>query len=355
MWQSATLPVSCNWTMCPGRHTPRPCGYWGICECHGAPRYSPPLYSTHPIWNNGVWWHSQSHALQDVKCPDKEALEEMFFVYIPSVDSTIISLEHHMRMHSTIHKGTQEAIPTKDTGWVTLRYANDAVVSWYRTTQDKGLYDIQDLELLPVRPATIASCQLANDDMTMEAPTVKSRQPHVTNINCIHFAHDLDAMNHVDHLTSVAHWTAPTVPSMIAAIQCQATTYAEKVFLNLETLHQQLAHCSESASVKHKKWSMAYRHSTVQKHQHWLEAVRVMLQTSKSSSWKEFGWWGHSGKWASLPYGCWIYTWTTNLESVLASTENADTKAIESRKGYVCYLLIVDRKSRYMWPFILKS
>ena len=44
-----------------------------------------------------------------------------------------------------------------------------------------------------------------------------------------------------------------------------------------------------------------------------------------------------------------------NLEEVLARTEDSATKVIESRQGYVCYLLIVDRKTRYMWPFPLKS
>jgi hypothetical protein len=44
-----------------------------------------------------------------------------------------------------------------------------------------------------------------------------------------------------------------------------------------------------------------------------------------------------------------------NLDNVLARTEDADTKIIESRNGFVCYLLIVDRKTRYMRPFPLKS
>jgi hypothetical protein len=44
-----------------------------------------------------------------------------------------------------------------------------------------------------------------------------------------------------------------------------------------------------------------------------------------------------------------------NLENVFLRTEDAATKIIESRNGFVCYLLIVDRKSRFMWPFSLKS
>ena len=44
-----------------------------------------------------------------------------------------------------------------------------------------------------------------------------------------------------------------------------------------------------------------------------------------------------------------------NLENVLARTEDSATKVIESRQGYVYYLLIIDCKTRYMWPFPLKS
>jgi hypothetical protein len=44
-----------------------------------------------------------------------------------------------------------------------------------------------------------------------------------------------------------------------------------------------------------------------------------------------------------------------NLESASARTEDAAAQVIESMGGYVCYILIMDRKSRYMWPFPLKS
>ena len=45
----------------------------------------------------------------------------------------------------------------------------------------------------------------------------------------------------------------------------------------------------------------------------------------------------------------------SNLVAVLARTEDAAPKVIESRQGYVCYLLIIDNKSRYVWVFPMKS
>jgi hypothetical protein len=44
-----------------------------------------------------------------------------------------------------------------------------------------------------------------------------------------------------------------------------------------------------------------------------------------------------------------------NLQAVVDRVEEAQPKVIHSRHGYTCHLLIVDRKSRYMWTFPLRS
>ena len=44
-----------------------------------------------------------------------------------------------------------------------------------------------------------------------------------------------------------------------------------------------------------------------------------------------------------------------NLQAVVDRTEEAQPKVIHSRQGFTCSLLIVDRKSRYMWVFPLRS
>ena len=87
-------------------------------------------------------------------------IEKMFFVYVPSIRGTIVSLEHHARAHPNIHRWTQEATPQSNTGWVTFLDAHDQVVSRYQTLQEQGLYYIQGLHfecVLPAPPST-SSC-----------------------------------------------------------------------------------------------------------------------------------------------------------------------------------------------------
>ena len=153
---------------------------------------------------DGTVTRAAGQGIACVRSPDHDKLEEMFFVHIPSVDGTIISLEHHTRTHPTIHKWTQEATPTSDTGcWVTFRDENDAVVSRYQTKQEQGLYYIQDLDFYPTQPAMIATCQkTAEDDLSLsDTPTIKMQtnlQHHPT--NSIDFDQDLAAMNIKDQL-----------------------------------------------------------------------------------------------------------------------------------------------------------
>lgn len=113
---------------------------------------------------DGTVTRAAGQGIAYVKSPDHDRLEEMSFVYIPSVDGTIISLEHHTRTHHNIHKWTQEAIPTTDMGWVTFRDKNDEVVSRYQTKQEKGQYYIQDLEFYPTQPEKISTCQQTVDE-----------------------------------------------------------------------------------------------------------------------------------------------------------------------------------------------
>lgn len=74
-----------------------------------------------------------------IQHPITGANEEMFFVYIPAIQRTIVSLEHHAKTHPNIHRWTQEATPVTQSGWVTFLDANNQVVSRYETVQNKGL------------------------------------------------------------------------------------------------------------------------------------------------------------------------------------------------------------------------
>ena len=44
-----------------------------------------------------------------------------------------------------------------------------------------------------------------------------------------------------------------------------------------------------------------------------------------------------------------------NLQEVYDRTADPQPKLIESRQGFVCYLLIIDRATRYIWVFPLRS
>ena len=199
---------------------------------------------------DGTVTRAAGQGIAYVRSPDHDKLEERFFVYIPSVDGTIISLEHHTRTHPTIHTWTQEATLTSDTtGWVTFRDENDAVVSRYQTKQEKGLYSIQDLDFYRTQPATIATCQkAAEDDMSIsDTPTIKMQtnlQHHPT--NSIDFDQDLAAMNIQDQLQPVIEWTEPRCTFVIYKVQTQQVAqHTEKDILNFETWHRRLAHYSE--------------------------------------------------------------------------------------------------------------
>ena len=181
-----------------------------------------------------------------VHASDQDSLEEMFFVYIPSVDGTIISLEHHTRTHPDIHKWTQEAIPSSDTGCVTFRDVNDEVVSRYKTKQDKGLYYIQDLDFYPVPPSTIANMTHDDDaDTYHNAPTVKCRTPRTKSLNCVDFEEDLGKAMIRAHMVPTLHLADPRPQFVIATLTDHQTTNLEKHILNFETWHHRLAHCSE--------------------------------------------------------------------------------------------------------------
>ena len=45
----------------------------------------------------------------------------------------------------------------------------------------------------------------------------------------------------------------------------------------------------------------------------------------------------------------------SNLQAIVDRKEEPQSKVIHSRHNYVCYILVIDRKLRYMWAFPLRS
>ena len=212
---------------------------------------------------DGITTRAAGQGIAYVRSSETEEMDEMFFVYIPSIDGTIISLEHHTRTHPRIHKWTQEAVPTSDTGCVTFRDIDDNVVSRYQTRQERGLHYIQDLEFYPVQLSTIAKTQVCEDETIHDALTIKTKTPWKSTLNCIDFDCDLARTNLTDQLTPVEQWTLPRISAAVAVVHSHQMKQTEKDVANFEIWHQRLAHCSENACDKHRNWWMAYRHSTV--------------------------------------------------------------------------------------------
>jgi hypothetical protein len=88
-----------------------------------------------------------------IQNPITGTVDEMLFVYIPSIQGTIVSLEHHTKTNPNIHPWTQEATPTLSAGCVRFYDANDQILSTYKTVQHKGLYYLQNLHFIPVQDA----------------------------------------------------------------------------------------------------------------------------------------------------------------------------------------------------------
>ena len=91
--------------------------------------------------------------------PETKQIDEMLFVYTPTVTGTIISLEHHAKTHPRIHKWIQEATPSDDRGKITFLAADDTVISEYPTTRSQGLYYIQDLHFVPAQEIDSTTAQ----------------------------------------------------------------------------------------------------------------------------------------------------------------------------------------------------
>ena len=70
---------------------------------------------------DGASKQAAGHGTACIRNPLTGCTEDMFFVDVPSIAGTIVSLEHHhARTHPPIHRWTQEATPTSNSGWVTF-------------------------------------------------------------------------------------------------------------------------------------------------------------------------------------------------------------------------------------------
>jgi hypothetical protein len=115
-------------------------------------------------------------------------IDEMLFVYGQEIDGTIISLEHHARTNPQIHRWSQEATPSQESGWITFYNKHNDVLAKYPTTRRQGLYYIQELEFIPV-PDTNET-----QGVTLRVPACTHAPTETVDINGTTVAH----IRHVD-------------------------------------------------------------------------------------------------------------------------------------------------------------
>ena len=199
---------------------------------------------------DGACAHLAGQGVAHICNPTTGTIDHMFFVYVPSITGTIVSLEHHAKTHPRVHRWAQEAVPTTSKGWVTFYYdAKDAIVSHYPTIQDQGLYNIQDLlQFVPATTHQSAAITTLQDLRKTTADDITVKTATINMLNCIDFDHDMEADNEAMQLHPSQETINPVETDLIEAPimeTCRLQNTMERDVLNFDTWHQRLAHCSE--------------------------------------------------------------------------------------------------------------
>ena len=245
-------------------------------------------------------------------------------------------------------------------------------MSQYKTIQEQGLYYIQDLHFLPATADNqqITQCQVIQTDMptvditTHDATTIKTGTARV--MDHVDFDNQLHVENRVyqvrplqETINPIQTQTTPrpTEESQHGTIaKMQACDNIARDVLNFETWHQRLAHCSEKRLRRTQQLVDGIPQFHISKLPHVVNCRTCDIAKLKKAPRGKPG--DHTsdlqpGQVFSMDIG--FIRGPKNVAAVVARTEEAALKVIESRQGYVCYLLIIDNKSRYTWPFPLKS
>ena len=311
-------------------------------------------------------------------------MDEMLFVYTPMISGTIISLEHHAKTHPGIHKWTQEATPpSDDRGMITFFAADRTVVSEYPTMRSHGLYYIQDLHFVPAKEEEQSTSAENNVDQQHESSvTARIHRVHVQyretqspasgieesfateRINMVHGQCNLENTLDTDYTPDIEteHYRY-LLQSQITPVRaiCVATAplpdRMAKEMHHYELWHQRLCHAPLDRLLRTSKYVQGLPHLTPGHIPSFVRCRACDIAKLKKAPK------GHStpdqmdlqtGQQFHMDLG--FIRGPANLQAVLVDREEeAQPKIIHSRQGFTCYLLIIDRKSRYMWVFPLRS
>ena len=286
--------------------------------------------------------------------PATKQINEMLFVYTPTVSGTIISLEHHAKTHPRIHRWTQEATPSDDSGWIMFLAEDGTVVSLYHTIRaGGGLYYIQDLNFIPAPPTSPSHhqsiCPVSPTPSDCSALTL--RVTMMQGFESTDYTPSLDT-EHTAYL--LGDQVTPSNALCLTQIELHAT-YAGKNVLQYELWHQRMGHAP--ASRLHKTAKHVQGLPTMHA-QHLLSFVRCACDIAKLKKAPR----GNAlpdpptlqtGQCFQMDIG--FIRGPSNLQAVVDWKEEAQSKVINICHNFVCYLVVMDRKLRYMWAFLLRS
>ncbi|KAI2501046.1 hypothetical protein MHU86_13400 [Fragilaria crotonensis] len=281
--------------------------------------------------------------------------DRILFVYAPSITGTIFSLEHHAQTHPRIHRWTQEAIPSTQGGWITFYDDRDSIVSRYPTVRSKGVYYIQDMKFVPsLEPDLITDAQQPSTTAPDDTRTILSLHAHESD-KLADYTYSGMTETFVDYVQ--IPMATPIVTSLYHTLSSPTvTSKMEADILNYEVWHQRLAHCSEQKMRKtqqHVDGIPAFRQSTLPSFVRCRACDVATLKKASRGPETAVPRTLHPGQVFHMDLG--FFRGPSNLMEVYERHAPPSPKLVESRQGFVCYLLIIDRCTRYLWIFPLRS
>ena len=178
-------------------------------------------------------------------------------------------------------------------------------------------------------------------------------------------SNDFELNMDTEYIPSLLHHAPPglTTPSITRiyvgnthTAQAQPTTPLEKDIINYEIWHQRLAHVSEHKLRQTQRCAQGIPPFTTP-HLPTIVRCRICdiarLQKAPRGPPQNDPPTLQPGQMFQIDLG--FFRGPANLADVVDRKAEPSLKVIESRQGYVCYLLIIDRKTRKVWIFPLKS
>ena len=292
--------------------------------------------------------HVRNHATHTI--------DKILFVYSPTITGTIFSLEHHAQTHPLIHKWTQEAIPSTNGGWITFFDCNQQIVSRYPTVRSKGVYFIQDMQFVPSdlpEPPAASSDDDGLRDVPQPAPP-NARLAQLT----VALPNDFSHPDPFDGFQGYLEIPPPAAPcalnTVTSPLAFRDAAPALQAILQFEIWHQGLGHCSQ------KKLRLTQQHvDGIPKFTSRVPPVvrcracdiAKLHRAPKGPTTSNIV--VQPGQIFQIDIG--FFRGPQNLQEVYDRAADPQPKLIESRQGFVCYLLILDRVTRYIWIFPLRS